>query len=242
MTRPPSIPPTLGQILFAQGFGTRRDCDALVRCGEVAVEGRVVVDPGERFVADRLTLTVQGQPWQCHEQALVMLNKPSGYECSTRPSGWPSVLLLLPAPLRRRGLQPVGRLDQDTTGLLLLTDDGSLIHRLSSPKHKVPKVYELATDRPVDPAQVGRLLEGVVLDDGPVPVRAQACEITGERGLRLTLVQGKYHQVKRMVAAVGNHVTALHRSAYGALALPAELAPGQWRWVDDIQAVTRTIP
>jgi 16S rRNA pseudouridine516 synthase len=143
------------------------------------------------------------------------------------------VLLLLPPQLRRREVQPIGRLDQDTTGLLLLTDDGALIHRLTSPKHHVPKVYEVTTERPVQPAQVERLLDGVVLHDDPTPLRVEACLITGERSLRLTLVQGKYHQVRRMVAAVGNHVGALHRSEFGSLALPADLPPGHWRWIDD---------
>ena len=151
---------------------------------------------------------------------------------SRKPRHHPGVLALLPAPLRERGVQPVGRLDEDTTGLLLLTDDGALIHRLSSPKHHVPKVYELVTRHAVDAGQVDRLLAGVVLDDDPQPVRAAACEITGPQALRLTLTAGKYHQVKRMLAAVGNRVDALHRSAYGALVLPPTLAPGQWAWVD----------
>jgi 16S rRNA pseudouridine516 synthase len=144
-------------------------------------------------------------------------------------------MLLLPAALRRRGIQPVGRLDQDTTGLLLLTDDGKLIHRLTSPKHHVPKVYEVGCDRPVDAAQVEQMLRGVLLDDDPLPVLAEGCELTGEKSLRLTLIQGKYHQVKRMVAAVGNHCTSLHRSAFGALTLADGPAPGQWRFVSDAE-------
>ena len=148
-------------------------------------------------------------------RALVLLHKPAGTECSQKPRHHPSVLTLLPAPLRTRGVQPVGRLDEDTTGLLLLTDDGALIHRLTSPKHHVPKVYEVGTKHPVDAGQVERLRGGVVLDDDPAPVRAAACEATGERSLRLVLTEGKYHQVKRMVAAVGNRVETLHRSAFG---------------------------
>jgi 16S rRNA pseudouridine516 synthase len=142
-------------------------------------------------------------------------------------------MLLLPPALRHRGVQPVGRLDQDTTGLLLLTDDGTLIHRLTSPRHHVPKVYEVGTARPVDEAQVQRLREGVVLDDDPLPVRAEGCERTGDQALRLTLVQGKYHQVKRMVAAVGNHCETLHRSRFGDLTLADGPAPGQWRFVSE---------
>ena len=130
-----------------------------------------------------------------------------------------------------QGVQAVGRLDQDTTGLLLLTDDGQFIHRMSSPHHHVPKVYEITAKHPVDAAQVERLLHGVTLDDDPKPVRAAACELFGERLLRLTLTQGKYHQVKRMIAAAGNRVEALHRSRIGGLELPADLAPGGWRWL-----------
>lgn len=156
-----------------------------------------------------------------------------------KPRHHPSVLSLLPPPLRTRGVQPVGRLDEDTTGLLLLTDDGALIHRLTSPKWHVPKVYEVGTKHPVTDEQIARLLAGVVLDDDPAPVRAAACERTGERALTLTLTEGKYHQVKRMVAATGNRVETLHRSTFGALVLPDDLAPARWRWLDaDIAIVT----
>jgi 16S rRNA pseudouridine516 synthase len=128
-------------------------------------------------------------------------------------------------------------LDQDTTGLLLLSDDGQFIHRMSSPKKHVPKVYQVTAKHPVTSVQVEQLLAGVVLDDDPKPVRAAACVLTDEYRLDLTLTEGKYHQVKRMLAAVGNRVEALHRSRIGALELPADLAPGQWRWLttEDLQ-------
>jgi 16S rRNA pseudouridine516 synthase len=139
--------------------------------------------------------------------------------------------------LRARGVQPVGRLDEDTTGALLLTDDGTLIHRLTSPRHHVPKVYEVGCKHPVDDAQVRRLIDGVVLDDDPAPVRAAAAQRVDERALRLTLTEGRYHQVKRMVAAVGNRVESLHRSAFGALTLEGLPRPGQWRWVGAAERV-----
>jgi 16S rRNA pseudouridine516 synthase len=142
------------------------------------------------------------------------------------------VLSLLPAPLRQREVQPIGRLDEDTTGLLLFTDDGALIHKLTSPKWHVPKVYLAECAEAVDARQVEQLLGGVVLHDDPLPVRAAACEATGERQLQLTLTEGKYHQVKRMIAAAGNHVLALRRLAFGALTLPGDLQAGQWRWVE----------
>jgi 16S rRNA pseudouridine516 synthase len=138
------------------------------------------------------------------------------------------------------GVQAIGRLDQDTTGMLLLSDDGAFIHRMSSPKKHVPKVYEVTTDDPVDDQQVQRLLAGVVLDDDPKPVRAAACEATGSHSLRLTLLEGKYHQVKRMLAAVGNRVVGLHRSRIGTLQLPADLKPGEWRWLDAAQLAAVT--
>jgi 16S rRNA pseudouridine516 synthase len=172
--------------------------------------------------------------------AYLMLHKPAGYECSQKPSTYPSIYTLLPAPIRQRGggaaagVQAVGRLDQDTTGLLLLSDDGKFIHRMSSPKHHVPKVYLVTAKHPVDDKQVEKLLSGVVLDDDPKPVRAAACQKTGEHRLSLTLTEGKYHQVKRMIAAVGNRVEevgGLHRSRMGSLDLPDGLKAGQWRWL-----------
>ncbi len=222
----------IAQILFSQGFGNRRVCAGLLELGLVRVGGRVVDDPHEEFEPAGLVFEVEGRAWAYHARALLMLHKPAGYECSRKPRHHPSVLSLLPPPLRTRGVQPVGRLDEDTTGLLLLTDDGALIHRLTSPKHHVPKVYEVGCRHPVDDGQLARLLAGVVLDDDPAPVRAAAAEQTGECRLSLTLTEGKYHQVKRMLAAVGNRVETLHRGRVGPWALPADLAPGQWRWLD----------
>jgi 16S rRNA pseudouridine516 synthase len=203
-------------------------------------EGLVTCDEALEDVAvhEGLAFSVQGVVWPYHAKAYVLLHKPAGYECSHKPSAWPSLYTLLPPALRQRpqksavqGVQAVGRLDQDTTGMLVLTDDGPLIHRMSSPRHHVPKVYEVTTDDPLDDQQVLRLLDGVVLDDSPKPVKAAACEAVATRHLRLTLTEGKYHQVKRMLAAVGNKVVGLHRSQMGAMPLPADLAPGQWRWL-----------
>jgi 16S rRNA pseudouridine516 synthase len=222
----------LSAILFSQGFGTRRECVGRVLDGQVTVAGRVCDDPDEDFGTDGLVFSVEGREWPFHEKALVALHKPVHYECSMKPRHHPSVMSLLPAPLRTRGLQPVGRLDEDTTGLLLLTDDGTLIHRLTSPKKHMPKVYEATTRHPVDERQLTALRTGVVLDDDPAPVAALEALAAGEHGLRMTLTEGRYHQVKRMVAAVGNRVDALHRSAIGAYRLPPELAPGQWCWLD----------
>lgn len=232
----------LQDILYSQGFGPRRLCTGLVQNGLVSVAGELVTDPSADFEPQGLRFTVDAKPWEYHAKAYLVLHKPAGYECSQKPSAWPSIYTLLPAPLRQRpvkggqpGVQAIGRLDQDTTGLLLMSDDGAFIHRMSSPKHHVPKVYEVGTADPVDAKQVARLLAGVVLDDDPRPVRAAACEATGEHALRLTLTEGKYHQVKRMLAAVGNRVTTLHRSRIGAFEVPPDLAPGQWQWLSPAQ-------
>ncbi|MBS0406609.1 MAG: pseudouridine synthase [Proteobacteria bacterium] len=232
----------LDDLLFSQGFGTRRVCAGLIERGLVNVGGQPCTDPGAFMdIADPgFAFAVQGVTWPYRERAYLMLHKPAGTECSHRPGAWPSIYTLLPAPLRQRpapgkvqGVQAVGRLDQDTTGLLLLSDDGAFIHRMNSPRRHVPKVYEVTTKHPLDERQLERLRAGVVLDDDPRPVRAAAAEPVSDTHLRLTLTEGKYHQVKRMVAAVGNRVDALHRSRIGALDLPGDLAPGQWRWLDE---------
>ena len=237
----------LQDILYSQGFGTRRVCAGLIQQGLVQVcqskepfSHVLYTQSAIDFVANGLRFKVQGVDWPYHEKAYVMLHKPAGTECSQKPSTYPSIYTLLPSPLRLRpqkgavqGVQAVGRLDQDTTGLLLLTDDGKFIHRMSSPRHHVPKVYEVRVKHPLDGSQVQQLLEGVVLDDDPKPVRAAACEAVSSHHLRLTLTEGKYHQVKRMLAAVSNRVEGLHRSQIGGLKLPEDLLPGQWRWLGE---------
>lgn len=235
----------LQDILFSQGFGTRRVCAGLVQHGMVEVypeecteTPRSCTDAAENFEPEGLQLRIQGVDWAYQAKAYLMLHKPAGTECSQKPSAYPSIYTLLPAPLRQRpsksavqGVQAVGRLDQDTTGLLLLSDDGHFIHRMSSPKKHVPKVYRVQLKHAVTSEQIERLLAGVVLDDDPRPVKAADCTKLDERTIDLTLTEGKYHQVKRMVAAVGNRVEGLHRWRIGTLELPADLAPGAWRWL-----------
>ncbi len=221
----------LERLLQKHGFGTRKGCRALIRNERVAINGQVCDDPFADVDTENLVFSVDGVDWPYAEFASLILNKPAGYECSRKPVHHPSVLELLPVQLRERDVQPIGRLDEDTTGLLLITDDGQLNHQLSSAKRKVPKVYLATTKHPVDQAQIDVLLAGVLLNDEPEPIRVAACEIAGECLLRLTVTEGKYHQVKRMVAAAGNRVEALHREAVGELKLPADLKPGEWRWL-----------
>jgi 16S rRNA pseudouridine516 synthase len=252
----------LQEILFTQGFGTRRVCAGLIQKGLVSImpaksiseraAGHAtfesITDSDLELDPEGLQFKVSGVPglpdlvWPYAARAYIVFHKPAGHECSHKATHWPTIYSLLPSPLRLRpqksaiqGVQAIGRLDQDTTGLLILTDDGALIHKLSSPKHHAPKVYEVTTKHPIDEKQVTQLLAGVVLDDSPKPVLAAACEAVGELGvtthLRLTLTEGKYHQVKRMIAAVGNRVEGLHRSRMGGFELPSDLPAGAWRWL-----------
>jgi 16S rRNA pseudouridine516 synthase len=236
----------LQDILYSQGFGTRRVCAGLVQQGWVEIYSRddacaapeKCTDSTADFDPEGLRFRVQGVDWEYHAKGYIVLHKPAGTECSQKPSTYPSIYTLLPPPLRQRpcksaiqGLQAVGRLDQDTTGMLLLSDDGQFIHRMSSPKKHVPKVYRVTAKHPVTQEMVDQLLAGVVLDDDPKPVKAAACVLVNSHVLDLTLTEGKYHQVKRMLAAVGNRVDGLHRARMGSLDLPADLAPGQWRWL-----------
>lgn len=203
----------------------------MVRHKEVIVNGELCDDPFAEFDTNGLTFSVNGEPWPYHERAYLMLHKPANYECSHKTQHHPTIYSLLPHPLVARGAQCIGRLDEDTTGLILLSDDGQFIHRMSSPKWKVPKVYEVTTKHAIDGAQIEALITGVQLVDEPAPIAALACELVSEKVMHLTLAEGKYHQVKRMVAAISNRVEQLKRIRIGNLSLPEDLASGEWRWL-----------
>jgi len=221
----------LDKILFSQGFGTRRHCNNLVFADLVSVNGVLIEDPQELFSPLDLLLTVEGQEWEFHEKAYIVFHKPTGFECSHKTKHHPSIYGLLPAPLVERQVQCVGRLDQDTTGLLLISDDGQFIHKMTSPKKNIGKVYQITTSEIILQDQIDHLLSGVVLDDDPTPCHAIACEKVSDFQLNMTIVEGRYHQVKRMIAAVGNHVAQLHRFQIGEFILPHDLKEGEWRWL-----------
>jgi len=222
------------RILQSQGFGTRKWCAELVAAGGVRIGGETVTDPRNAFETNSLQFSVYDEPWVFREHIYLALNKPADYECSRKPSHHPGVLSLLPEPFANRDVQPVGRLDHDTTGLLLMSDDGSFIHAQSSPKHHIPKVYVATTHDAVTPQLVGQLLKGVKLHDEPMPLAAELCEQLDENRLKIVLEQGKYHQVKRMLAAAGNHCTALCRTRIGELKLEElKLAAGEWCYLDE---------
>ncbi len=220
------------RILQSQGFGSRKECRALIRSGALRIAGEMLEDPFAELDPVGLEFEVDGEIWRYREQAYLMMHKPGACECSHRPQHHPSLFSLLPPQLVRRGVQCVGRLDHDTTGLILLSDDGQFIHQWSSGKKRIPKTYEVSVRHPLADDIVMRLLEGVRLHDEPEELRAFACESTGTHTLRLTVTEGKYHQVKRMIAAAGNRVEALHRSRIGGLQLAEDLAMGMWRWME----------
>jgi len=224
---------SLDKILQSQGFGSRKGCRALIEGGYVQVGGETVEDSAASFDTRGLEFGVNGQIWQYRENLYVALNKPADIECSRKPSHHPSVLSLFPEQFAERDLQPVGRLDHDTTGLLLLSDDGAFIHAQSSPKRHVPKVYCATTARPVTPELIATLKAGVQLVDEPGPLKAVSCKAIDGYRLEIVLEQGKYHQVKRMLAAAGNHCAALERIAIGRLRLDElGLPPGGWMYLD----------
>ncbi|MGO4470231.1 16S rRNA pseudouridine(516) synthase, partial [Pseudoduganella sp. RAF53_2] len=188
------------------------------------------------FETEGLVLHVFEEEWVYREHVYIALYKPADYECSRKPSHHPGVLTLLPEQFTWREVQPVGRLDHDTTGMLLMSDDGPFIHAQSSPKRHVPKVYQATTDTPVTDELVQQMLSGVQLHDEPAPLAALICEKKGENQLEIVLEQGKYHQVKRMLAAAGNHCATLHRSAIGGLQLDAlGLKEGEWCYLSPEQ-------
>jgi len=234
----------LYRALQSQGFGSRKGSIALVRSGAVAVNGEVCDDPETEVDPAGLELTLDGITWIYREKVYVLLHKPAGYECSHHPRHHPSVFSLLPEPLLQRGVQCVGRLDQDTTGLLLFSDDGQFIHRMTSPKKGVAKVYRAVCADPVTDAMLETLRSGVQLNDEPAPIAALACEKLDASTLRLTLAEGKYHQAKRMIGATGNRIEALHREAIGSYGLPADLPPGGSRWLEtgDLQQLEQPWP
>ena len=226
----------LDRILQSQGFGTRKYCRELVADGEVNIAGATVTDGQASIETDGLEFTVFGEPHRYREHVYIALNKPADYECSRKPSHHPGILSLLPEQFARRDVQPVGRLDHDTTGLLLMSDDGAFIHAQSSPRRHIPKVYVATTHDLATPELVAQLLGGVKLHDEPASLAAVTCRMLDTHQLEIVLEQGKYHQVKRMLAAAGNHCTALRRTGIGGLKLDElGLAEGEWCYLDEAQ-------
>lgn len=225
------------RLIANLGYGSRKQVTALFREGRITdADGEVLYADDELGVhATHDAVRVDGEPLDPAPGLLLMLHKPAGYTCSTRDQGR-LIYDLLPPRFRLRDpvLSTVGRLDRETSGLLLLTDDGALLHRIISPKSEIPKVYEATLARPLRGDEAALFANGtLMLESEQKPLLPAELETLDPQRARLTLHEGRYHQVRRMFAAVGNHVDALHRPQVGGLFL-GELAEGQWRILGDV--------
>ena len=218
----------LDKVLAATGRWSRREVKLLVKQGQVRVNGAAASSAEEKLDPETAAVTVGGQTVVLQKHTYIMLHKPAGVLSATEDSRQKTVLELLPPELRRRGLSPVGRLDKDTEGLLLLTDDGELAHRLLSPKYHVDKRYYAEVDGLLGPADADAFAKGMTLDDGLVCLPA-GLELCGSGACIVTLQEGKFHQVKRMLAFRGAPVRYLKRLAMGPLALDPSLEAGAFR-------------
>ena len=219
----------LDQILASLGYGSRSEVRACIDAGRVTVGGRLADDPAQKTTPGNVG--VDGEPLDHPDGLLLLLHKPTGLVCSHDEREGPNVYSLLPARWRRRNpiLTSIGRLDKDTSGLLLLTDQSALVHQLTSPRHKVAKVYQATVDRDLSADLVPKFASGTWLLEGErEPCAPAELRLLGPREAELTLTEGRYHQVRRMFAAVGATVLTLHRSRFGPLEL-GDLPPGQWR-------------
>ena len=220
----------LDKLLAHLNCGSRKQVQAMIRAGRVQVDGVTERDPAAKVDADTAQVVLDGQAQHYQAQRYYMLNKPAGVITASRDERHDTVLELFPEEMRR-GLFAVGRLDKDTEGLLLITDDGALSHALMSPARHVDKVYEAEVEGELVPDAAARFAAGLELKDGTVcrPAQLEAAPDLGENWVRVTLREGKYHQVKRMIAAVGGVVVRLRRVELGGLTLDPALAPGSFR-------------
>ena len=220
----------LDKILAATGKWSRKEAKTLIKAGRVKVEGEPPKGPEDK-VAEGALVTVDGHPINTDKFVYIMLHKPDGVVSSTEDPRDETVLTLLPKELRRIGLFPVGRLDKDTEGLLLLTNDGQLAHRLLAPGKHVDKVYYTEVDGALDPSDCAAFAQGIVLGDGTECLPAELELLEEPNQALVTLREGKYHQVKRMLASRGKPVTYLKRLSMGSLQLDPMLPPGRWRYL-----------
>ena len=224
----------LDRLLSNLGYGSRREVQQLIWAGLVTLDGETIDDSDQRILVkpDLATrMIVDGEPLDPPPGLALMLNKPLGVTCSHKELG-PLVYALLPERWRRRepAISTVGRLDKNTSGLLLMTDDGALLHKIISPRSNVSKRYEVTLDRPLHGDEVALFAAGTLMLEGEdKPLLPAQMEVVADKRAYVTISEGRYHQVRRMFAAVGNHVNALHRDRVGGLALPDDLKAGEYR-------------
>jgi len=232
------------KLLGSMGYGSRAEMARLGKAGGVVLDGADLTDVSKRIpvTSDLPTrMEIDGEPLDPVPGLVILLNKPLGMTCSHKEDG-ALVYDVLPDRWRRRdpAISTIGRLDKQTSGLLLLTDDGDLLHRVISPRRHVAKAYRATLARPLNGTEGALFASGeLVLEGEDKPLAPAVLEVLSPTEARLTVTEGRYHQVRRMFAAVGNHVEALHRERLGGLALPDELAPGEWRLLteDEIASI-----
>lgn len=233
----------MDKLLSSTGLWSRKEVKELVRRGRVRLNGVTVAKPEEKADPERDEIRVDGEVVDCVPFVYIMMNKPDGLLSATTDKRQKTVLDLLPDHLRKRGLFPVGRLDKDTVGLILLTDDGPLGHELLSPRKHVDKVYHARVDGHLVREDVERLAGGMVLEDGLHCLPADLEPLGDGSECLVTLREGKYHQVKRMLAACGKPVTALKRLSMGPLELDRALKEGEWRFLtrEELEALKNSV-
>lgn len=221
----------LDKILSSQGTATRREAQRLIRSGRVTVAGVPALNPAAKYDPSEQEIAVAGCPLSYRRRVYLMMNKPAGLLCVSRDPKARTVIDLLPESLRRRGLFPAGRLDKDTVGLVILTDDGDFAHRLLAPKQSIVKVYHAVIDGAVGETEAALFARGTSLGDGTLcrPASLRVLESGEHPTVEVRITEGRYHQVKRMLAAVGRRVLRLKRVSIGELLLDPGLKPGDFR-------------
>ena len=228
----------LDRLLSDMGLATRSEARTACKSGQVLVDGAPVRDSSAHVDPEKQTIVFRGRDITYRRYTYVMLNKPEGYVSATEDSRLPVVTELLDGELRKMELFPVGRLDRDTTGLMILTNNGPLAHRVLSPKHHVPKVYRFTAAEPMAEGVEDKFRDGVTLADG-YECKSAIIELDEDRmGGYITLTEGKYHQIKRMVASTHNRVVTLERVSFGEIALDISLARGEYRLLTDEEIAT----
>ncbi len=215
------------------GLASRKEASLAAKRGGVLVNGEVVKDASRHIEPERDEISFMGRTVEYRKYVYVMLNKPCGYVSATDDKSLPYVTELLPPELRKMELFPIGRLDRDTVGLMILTNNGPLAHRLLSPKHHVKKKYYFKCELPLAEDAEKRFLGNIVLSDGYECKSAELVADSDRLGGVITLTEGKYHQIKRMVAALGNHLSYLERISFAEIPLDEGLARGEWRFLTD---------
>jgi 16S rRNA pseudouridine516 synthase len=227
----------LDKVLAHLGYGSRKEIKQLIKAKQVSVNGILAYDGGQKIFPFTDEITVQGNTVIYKEYIYVLLNKPQGVLSATKDTNTPTVIDLLPAEFQHFKPFPVGRLDKDTEGLLLLTNDGQLAHQLLAPRNHVPKTYYAKVEGLVTTKDITSFEEGVILDDGyqTLPAKLSILQAGPSSEVELTIYEGKFHQVKRMFLVLGKTVTFLQRIAMGPLTLDPSLKPGMYRELSETE-------